>query len=138
VAAPEAAACCSAARNSLARSPCSPLSPRAASALSSSRDQSSRTRGHEVTGYRGWTFKTDAGQVEADKGVGLTPDISRHLADAAIDFVRIRPEKPFFLHVNFTALHDPRLWPPGYESKYDPAKLPLPPSFRSGRSKPSG
>jgi len=39
-------------------------------------------------------------------------------------------ERPFFIHVNFTAPHDPRMWPPGYENKYDAAKLPLPANFR--------
>jgi arylsulfatase A-like enzyme len=86
-------------------------------------------RGHDVTGYRGWTFKTDDGKAEPKKGVGLTPDISRHFANAAIEFIQRKPEKPFFLHVNFSAPHDPRLIPPGFEDRYDPAKIPLPPNF---------
>jgi len=87
-------------------------------------------RGRPVTGYRGWLFQTDAGRLLPERGVGLTPQISRHFADAAIELVRRRPERPFFLHVNFTAPHDPLLMPPGYEDKYDPAKIPLPPNFR--------
>ena len=86
--------------------------------------------GRPVTGYRGWLFQTDAGELKPELGVGLTPDISRHIADAAIELVRRRPERPFFLHVNFTAPHDPLLMPPGYEGKYDPAEIPLPPNFR--------
>ena len=27
--------------------------------------------------------------------------------------------------------HDPLLWPPGYEKKYDPARMPLPANFRA-------
>jgi arylsulfatase A-like enzyme len=86
--------------------------------------------GREVTGYRGWVFQTDDRQLFREKGVGLTPDISRHFADAAIEVIARRSEKPFFLHVNFTAPHDPLLLPPGYEKKYDPQRLPLPANFR--------
>jgi len=85
--------------------------------------------GRPVTGYRGWTFKTDAGQAELEKGIGLTPITDRHIADGAIEFLRRRASKPFFLHVNFTAPHDPLHLPPGYETKYDPATLPLPPNY---------
>jgi len=61
--------------------------------------------------------------------VGLTPEIDKEFADAAIRFIKRKPEKPFFLHVNFTAPHDPLLMPPGYEERYDPEKMPLPPNF---------
>ena len=87
-------------------------------------------RGTPITGYVGWVFQTDDGRMQPEKGVGLTPDISRHFADATIDFIRRKPEKPFFLHVNFTAPHDPLLIPPGYEKMYNPAKIPLPANFR--------
>ena len=63
--------------------------------------------------------------------MGLTPDISRRFADAAIELIRRRPAKPFFLHVNFTAPHDPLILPPGYEGKYRPEDMPLPPNFLS-------
>jgi arylsulfatase A-like enzyme len=86
--------------------------------------------GRKVTGYGGWTFKTDDGKVEVEKGIGLTPETSRHMGDAAVAFVERKPKKPFFLHVNFAAPHDPRIFPPGTEKQYDPAKLPLPPSFK--------
>ncbi len=86
-------------------------------------------RGQKATGYTGWIFKTDDGKVELEKGVGLTPDITRYFADAAIELIQRKPEKPFFLHVAFTAPHDPRLRPPGYETKYDPKKIPLPKNF---------
>ena len=86
-------------------------------------------KGRLVTGYRGWTFKTDARKAEPEKGVGLTPDISARFADAAIRFIERRPAKPFFLHVNFTAPHDPLLRPPGFEKAYDPDKIPLPGNF---------
>lgn len=86
--------------------------------------------GRPATGYVGWTFKTDDGRVELEKGVGLTPDTDRYIGDAAVELVRRRPEQPFFLHVNFTAPHDPRLLPPGYERAYDPAAIPLPVNFR--------
>jgi len=85
--------------------------------------------GRQVTGYLRWVFQTDGGRTMPEKGVGLTPDISRKFADAAIRFIQRKPEKPFFLHVNFTAPHDPLLMPPGYENKYDPEAMPLPRNF---------
>lgn len=91
--------------------------------------QESDTQGHRVTGYTGWTFKTDEGKVEIEKGIGLTPRTSEHVADGAVAFLRQKHDEPFLLHVNFTAPHDPRMMPPGYEGRYDPAKLPLPENF---------
>jgi len=85
--------------------------------------------GRPVTGYRGWVFQTDAGELHPDLGVGLTPDISARFADAAIEEITRSGESPFFLHVNFTAPHDPLLVPPGYANAYDPAKMPFPKNF---------
>lgn len=85
--------------------------------------------GRPVTGYKGWVFQTDDGTLLPEKGVGLTPEISVHFADAAIEFIEREPDSPFFLHVNFTAPHDPLLMPPGYEGKYDPDEMPLPANF---------
>ena len=85
--------------------------------------------GREVTGYRGWIFQTDDGTKLPEKGVGLVPDISREFADAAIEFINRKSDKPFFLHVNFTAPHDPLLMPPGYEGRYKADQMPLPPNF---------
>ena len=89
------------------------------------------TQGHRVTGYTGWRFKTDDGAVETDKGVGLTPRTSEFVADGAVEFIKQKHDKPFLLHVNFTAPHDPRMMPPGYEGRYDPKKMPLPKNFAS-------
>jgi arylsulfatase A-like enzyme len=86
--------------------------------------------GRPATGYRGYTFKTDDGRPLAEMGVGLTSDISRHFADAAIGFIERKPAEPFFLEVAFTAPHDPRLLPPGWETKYDPKTIVLPRNFR--------
>lgn len=87
-------------------------------------------RGRPVTGYVGWVFQTDAGELHPERGVGLTPDISTLLADEAIGFLTREVRRPFFLHVNFTAPHDPLLAPPGEEFRYDPATLLLPRNFR--------
>ncbi|MDO8539994.1 MAG: sulfatase-like hydrolase/transferase [Opitutaceae bacterium] len=87
--------------------------------------------GAPVTGFGDWSFKTNDGNAEPEKGIGLTPITDRHIADGAITLIERRPERPFFLHVNFTAPHDPRHFPPGYEKKYDPATIPLPPNFLS-------
>ena len=85
--------------------------------------------GRKATGYTGWTFKTDTGAVEVDKGVGLTPDTDRFIADGAISLIRTKPRDPFFAWVAFTGPHDPRLWPRGYEHRYDAEKIPLPKNF---------
>ncbi|MPY90230.1 MAG: sulfatase-like hydrolase/transferase [Luteitalea sp.] len=86
--------------------------------------------GRKVTGYRGWVFQTDAKETFPDQGVGVTPDISERIAAAAIDVIARKPERPFFLHVNFTAPHDPLLLPPGYEELYRPESMPLPANFQ--------
>lgn len=87
-------------------------------------------KGREVTGYRGWTFKTDQNKAQPGRGVGLTPNISADFADAAIEFINRRPDKPFFLQVSFTAPHDPLLVPPGYETTYHPENIPLPGNYK--------
>ena len=76
-------------------------------------------KGQPVTGYRGWVFQTDDRQLFPEKGVGLTPDISEMFADAAIGFAQQEHDRPFFLHVNFTAPHDPLFWPTDFEDAYD-------------------
>lgn len=87
-------------------------------------------RGRPLTGYRGWTFKDAQNKPQLDKGVGLKPDNSRHVADGAIQAVHSAPkDKPWFVHVNFAFPHDPRQWPEGMKDRYDPAKIPLPPDF---------
>lgn len=87
------------------------------------------TQGHAITGYPGWTFKTDAGKTEPEKGIGLTSRTSEYITDGAIQFIERNQTQPFLLHVNFAAPHDPRLMPPGYEGHYDPAQIPLPRNF---------
>lgn len=85
--------------------------------------------GEPITGYRGWVFQDDAGREFPEHGVGLTPNISERFADAAIELIRRDTSRPFFLHLNFTAPHDPRFVPKGYEGRYPPAKMPLPANF---------
>jgi arylsulfatase A-like enzyme len=87
-------------------------------------------KGMPITGYRGWVFQSaDGSRIYADQGVGLTDDISRRFADSAISFLRGRRTEPFFLHVNFTAPHDPLLMPPGYADRFDPDQIPLPSNY---------
>ncbi|MCA9055717.1 MAG: sulfatase-like hydrolase/transferase, partial [Planctomycetaceae bacterium] len=86
-------------------------------------------KGMEVTGYRGWVFQTDDRQLFPERGIGLTPDISEQFADAAISFLQESREQPFFLHVNFTAPHDPLFLPPRFRGAYDAASMPLPQNF---------
>ena len=85
-------------------------------------------RGHPVTGYKGWIFRDQEDQPLPEQGVGLTPDISTRIADAAIEVIE-SSTSPYLLHVNFTAPHDPLLLPPGYEDVYDPADIPVPANF---------
>ena len=87
-------------------------------------------KGRPITGYRNWTFKTDSGSVELDKGVGLGPLTDRHIADGALEFLKRKTDKPFFLHVNFTGPHDPLFVPAGYEGKYTGAMMRLPENFK--------
>ncbi len=85
--------------------------------------------GQPVTGYVGWQFQTDGGQLLPEKGIGLTPNISAEFANAAIRLIKQQQSKPFFLHVNFTAPHDPLFVPPGFGQRYPPDQLPLPLNF---------
>jgi arylsulfatase A-like enzyme len=85
--------------------------------------------GRPATGYTGWAFKTDDGVVEQERDTGLTPDTDRFITDGAISLIRRKPSGPFFLQVSMTGPHDPRLWPRGYEHRYDPATIPLPKNF---------
>lgn len=85
--------------------------------------------GRLITGYRGWTFKKDDGSVELDKGIGLIGETSKHIADGAIALLNRESDEPFFLHVNFTAPHDPLIIPHGYEGKYAPEDVPFPANF---------
>jgi len=87
--------------------------------------------GRLITGYRGWTFKTNDGIPELNKGIGLVGETSRYIADGAIALLGREIDRPFFLHVNFTAPHDPLVIPPGYKDKYNPARIPLPRNFAS-------
>ncbi|MFP6763429.1 MAG: sulfatase-like hydrolase/transferase, partial [Planctomycetaceae bacterium] len=85
--------------------------------------------GRPVTGYRGWIFQNDNGEKFPDRGVGLTGNISTEFSDAAIALLGQTSDKPFFLHVNFTAPHDPLMMPTGYEEKYPPAAMSIPANF---------
>ena len=86
-------------------------------------------RGHEVSGYRGWLFRDPDNRPRPELGVGLTATISERFADAAIAVIQHQSQQPFFLHVNFTAPHDPLLIPPGYETAYQAEAIPLPRNF---------
>lgn len=85
--------------------------------------------GRDVTGYVGWAFRDDEGKTLPEFGVGLTADISRRFADAAIRQIERKDERPFFLHVNFTAPHDPLIVPPGYAERAKPGRAALPENF---------
>ena len=85
-------------------------------------------RGQDITGYKGWIFRDADDNPLPELGVGLTPAISELIADGAIDIIQ-RSQRPFLIHVNFTAPHDPLLTPPGYENRYERATIPLPKNF---------
>jgi arylsulfatase A-like enzyme len=86
--------------------------------------------GRKVTGYTGWTFKTNENKPLLDFGVGLMPDTDEHIADGAIRAIRAQTGKPLFIHVNFTATHDPLHWPRGMENLHKAADIVLPENFR--------
>ncbi|HWA97122.1 MAG TPA: sulfatase-like hydrolase/transferase [Pirellulales bacterium] len=90
--------------------------------------QATDWRDRPITGYKGYVFKREDGIAEPEKGVGLTGETTRHIADGAIEAIDAS-EGPFFVHVNFTAPHDPLLMPPGYEGKYRPEDMLVPPNF---------
>ncbi len=72
----------------------------------------------------------DPGGVYARTNERIAGVFSSELfADAAITFLRQPGERPFFLHVAFTAPHDPRMAPKAFADRYSPAKIPLPKSF---------
>ncbi|NBV23206.1 MAG: DUF4976 domain-containing protein [Proteobacteria bacterium] len=50
-------------------------------------------------------------------------------ADEAIRFLKEHKDGPFFAYVPFDAPHDPHVVLDGFPINYDPAKIPLPPSF---------
>jgi arylsulfatase A-like enzyme len=83
--------------------------------------------GHEVTGYRGWTFKDATGRAEPELGVGLTPETDRIITARAVAAISRLRDRPFFLQVNLTAPHDPLLEPPGSQRGPEPE---LPANFR--------
>ncbi|MCA9113548.1 MAG: sulfatase-like hydrolase/transferase [Planctomycetaceae bacterium] len=85
--------------------------------------------GRPVTGYRGWIFYDEEGKPQPKYGTGLTAGISQHFADDASAVIEEAGDRPFFLHVNFTAPHDPLLMPYGYEAMYNPDEMPVPENF---------
>lgn len=85
--------------------------------------------GRKVTGYTGWTFKDNDNKPLPDLGVGLTPETDSLIANGAIQVIRHHPVGPFFIHVNFTAPHDPLHWPRGLENRIAADTLTLPRNF---------
>jgi len=72
----------------------------------------------------------------ADGKVGEARLSSKHacevFADETIRFLKEQSEYPdasFFAYVPFDAPHDPHIVPPDFPISYDPAKIPLPPSY---------
>lgn len=72
----------------------------------------------------------------SDGKVGPAKPAPKHacavFADEAIRFLHEQAEKkggPFFAYVPFDAPHDPHIVPDDFPVHYDPAKIPLPPSF---------
>ncbi|HEY2574271.1 MAG TPA: sulfatase-like hydrolase/transferase [Verrucomicrobiaceae bacterium] len=90
--------------------------------------------GRKVTGYTGWTFKTNDNHALPEFGIGLTPDTDARIADGVIKVIHAArggsdKYQPLFLHVNFTETHDPLHWPPGMKDKYAAEKISLPGNF---------
>lgn len=82
----------------------------------------------------GMTNPLQAKLRNVDQGrVGPPVAASRHacevFADEAIEFLKGPKTGPFFLYVPFDAPHDPHIVPEDFPVKYDPAQIPVPPSF---------
>lgn len=73
-----------------------------------------------------------------ENGRKVTGFSSELFADAAIDFLKSQPPKPFFAFVSFTAPHDPRTPPEKFKAIYDPERIPLPPNFMPEHSFDNG
>jgi arylsulfatase A-like enzyme len=55
---------------------------------------------------------------------------SEKSADRVIEFLRGRkPDRPFFIYLAPPVPHDPRVAPQAFMDRYDPAQIPLPPSY---------
>ena len=52
-------------------------------------------------------------------------------SDDAVEYLKTDHENPFCLVLAYTVAHDDFLAPPGYEGKYAPETIPLPPNFMS-------
>ncbi|MCA9134024.1 MAG: sulfatase-like hydrolase/transferase [Planctomycetales bacterium] len=96
------------------------------------------SNGSPVTGYTGWTFKTNDNKPLLERGIGLMPDTDALIADGALEALAARADKPLFLHVNFTAPHDPLHWPQGLEDKWAAESIELPSNFRQEHPFPHG
>lgn len=88
--------------------------------------------GRTVTGYVGWTFKDADGKALPELGIGLTPQTDGTIAERAIEAIGRKAGSPLFIHVNFTAPHDPLHWPPSRPgANRDGRELPLPKNFKA-------
>ncbi len=86
--------------------------------------------GRAVTGYTGWTFKTPENKVLIEHGIGLTPSTDSQIAKGAVEAITRQRKEPLFIHINFTAPHDPLHWPAGMEGRYTSDSISLPENFR--------
>ncbi|MDF1657098.1 MAG: sulfatase-like hydrolase/transferase [Verrucomicrobiales bacterium] len=87
-------------------------------------------KGFPITGYKGWIFQSGDGKTKyPELGIGVTPDISKTIAEAAIGLLEQERSRPWMMHVNFTAPHDPLMMPPGLEGKHEVSDIPLPADY---------
>ncbi|MGH8018842.1 MAG: sulfatase-like hydrolase/transferase [Opitutaceae bacterium] len=84
--------------------------------------------GRAVTGYTGWTFKDAGNRPQPELGVSLTPRTDAIMTGRAVEAIRRLGDEPLFLHVNFTAPHDPLHWP-AEGRRLDHQHMPLPGNF---------
>lgn len=75
-----------------------------------------------------WAFDPTGAYAKGSSHVGAKYS-TELFADEAVRFLREhKGDQPFYLHLAFTVPHDPRMIPPAYDGRYDPAKVPLPPN----------
>lgn len=83
------------------------------------------TKAHDFYKYNYYVGPNDDAERKAGKP-------SRQMADRVTSFLAEdwKRDQPFFMYLADSAPHDPRVAPPEYLAKYDPAEIPLPRNYK--------
>ncbi len=87
-------------------------------------------KGFPITGYRGWVFQDEEPRkILPERGIGLSPEISQYFVDDSLSWLEAKDDRPWMLHLNFTAPHDPLLLPEKWKDKYTLSDFNVPENF---------